>query len=438
LHVVADEGILSLLLHNQAVILKTHLRLGWMLLTCFLSASVQAAETQDVFKRFQNRIVQIRILEASSGSRVALGSGFSVSQDGEIITNYHVVSELVQKPKKYRAEIIYFDGHASPLRLLNFDAVHDLAVVAGDSSARHYFEMEAAPPPQGTRAYSIGTPLDLGFTIVEGTYNGLLKESQYERIHFTGSINPGMSGGPAILEDGRVIGINVATAGEQVSFLVPAKFAIMLLQQTRARESATPSLDKLATQLQQSQARFIGPLLEADFNTVSLGPYQLPSKIAPYLKCWGDTNPSKDDLFRHLSYACSTDDNIYISGSHIVRFLRFSHAYLSSDELGEQRFYNLYQTNFANSERYFPGSKENVTRFRCQTGFVEHGKLTMRTVLCLRSYRKLAGLHDAVLKVAVLDGSSEGVQSTLELGGVSYDNALRFARKYLESIAWKK
>lgn len=150
-----------------------------------MSMSVHAAETQDVFKRFQNRIVQIRILEASSGSRVALGSGFSVSRSGEIVTNYHVVSELVHKPAKYRAEIIYFDGHASPLKLLNFDAVHDLAIVAGDASAPVYFELDAAPLPQGTRAYSIGTPLDLGFTIVEGTYNGLLTDSQYERIHFT-------------------------------------------------------------------------------------------------------------------------------------------------------------------------------------------------------------------------------------------------------------
>src|SRR5512144_844901 len=90
------------------------------------AAPAHAAETQEVFKRFQNRVVQIRILETSSGSRVALGSGFSVSQTGDIVTNFHVISELVHKPEKYRAEIVYFDGHTEPLKLLNFDAVRDL------------------------------------------------------------------------------------------------------------------------------------------------------------------------------------------------------------------------------------------------------------------------------------------------------------------------
>ncbi len=402
-----------------------------------MSMSVHAAETQEVFKRFQNRIVQIRILEASSGSRVALGSGFSVSRNGEIVTNYHVISELVHKPAKYRAEIIYFDGHTAPLKLLDFDAVHDLALVAGDASTPVFFELYAAPLPQGTRAYSIGTPLDLGFTIVEGTYNGLLKESQYERIHFTGSINPGMSGGPAILDDGRVIGVNVATAGDQVSFLVPAKFVNALLQRPRPA-TAPPALEKLAGQLQQSQQAFMAELLARDLDKVALGPYLLPGKIAPYLKCWGNANPNKDDLFQRISYYCSADDDIYISGSHSIRFLRFSHDYISSEELGQRRFFNLYRQHFARDGEYIPGGKEDVTKFRCQTDFVKQADLTMRAVLCVRSYRKLPELYDAVLKVATLHDDNRGVVSTVELGGVSYANALLFARKYLENIAWKK
>ncbi|HET7833897.1 MAG TPA: hypothetical protein VFK88_13125, partial [Gallionella sp.] len=78
------------------------------------------------------------------------------------------------------------------------------------------------------------------------------------------------------------------------------------------------------------------------------------------------------------------------------------------------------------------------TKFRCQTDFVKQADLTMRAVLCLRSYRKLPELYDAVLKVATLRDDNRGVLSTVELGGVSYANALLFARKYLENIAWKK
>ena len=41
-------------------------------------------------------------------------------------------------------------------------------------------------------------------------YNGLVERSYNERIHFTGALNPGMSGGPAVTADGRVVGINVS------------------------------------------------------------------------------------------------------------------------------------------------------------------------------------------------------------------------------------
>ena len=64
--------------------------------------------------------------------------------------------------------------------------------------------------PKGERLFAMGNPLDLGFTIVEGTYNGLVDYSYNERIHFSGALNPGMSGGPTVTADGRIAGINVA------------------------------------------------------------------------------------------------------------------------------------------------------------------------------------------------------------------------------------
>ena len=408
-----------------------------LLVLLVLAMPAQAAQTQEVFKRFQDRIVQIRILESSSGSRVALGSGFSVSRDGEIVTNYHVVSELVQKPQQYRAEIVYFDGSTSPLKLLNFDVIRDLAIVSGKPTNAS-FDLYAPPLAQGTRVFSIGTPLDLGFTIVEGTYNGLLEKSQYEKIHFTGSINPGMSGGPTIMDDGRVIGVNVATAGNQVSFLVPAKFVIALLQQARSASSPQPTHATMAKQLLQNQQFFMDRLLKGNMESVTLGTFQLPGKIATYLKCWGNTNQDEDDQFQHLSHFCSSGDDLYISSSHRIRFINFRHDYFATKLLSERRFYKLYQRYFDDHDENFYAGKEDVTKFRCQTAFVSHADLTMRTVLCMRAYKKLPGLYDAVFKVATLGDDRRGVMTTLELGGVSYDNALRFTRNYLESISWKK
>src|SRR2546427_375476 len=75
------------------------------------------------------RVVQVRITSLASGSKASIGSGFVVAADGRIATNFHVVSEVVHHPERYRAELVRHDGSATPLNLLAVDVVHDLAIV---------------------------------------------------------------------------------------------------------------------------------------------------------------------------------------------------------------------------------------------------------------------------------------------------------------------
>ena len=90
------------------------------------------------------------------------------------------------------------DGRTYPVTVLAVDVVHDLAVARGDFPSTPRFDLQPVHIDQGMRLYSLGHPLELGLTIVEGTYNGLLEHTRYTRIHFTDPINPGMSGGPTI------------------------------------------------------------------------------------------------------------------------------------------------------------------------------------------------------------------------------------------------
>jgi serine protease Do len=86
----------------------------------------------------------------------------------------------------------------------------------------------------------MGNPLDVGFAVAEGSYNGPVERSFLATLFFGGSLSPGMSGGPALDEQGRLIGVNVAARrdGEQVSFLVPAEPVRALIERGRA---ASPS-----------------------------------------------------------------------------------------------------------------------------------------------------------------------------------------------------
>src|SRR5829696_4736637 len=182
-------------------------------------------------------LFQVRILTATGRSQAAAGSGFVVSRDGLAITNYHVVAKLVVDPSRYVAEAVSTAGERDDLTVLKIDVLHDLALVR-INKRRDWppLRISSRPLIQGERLYSLGNPLDLGFAISEGSFNGLISRPYYPQILFSGAINSGMSGGPAVDEAGDVIGVNVSKRldGEQISFLVPAEFVTTLIEQGKA------------------------------------------------------------------------------------------------------------------------------------------------------------------------------------------------------------
>ena len=76
-----------------------------------------------------------------------------------------------------------------------------------DYKAAKSFQLQQQTSVQGATVYSLGNPHDLGLIVVPGTYNGLQKHSFYPRIHFTGAVNAGMSGGPTVDAAGKVVGV---------------------------------------------------------------------------------------------------------------------------------------------------------------------------------------------------------------------------------------
>jgi len=404
------------------------------------TATALAVQADEIFERYGGLVVQVRIIDRASGEKAALGSGFFADPDGYLVTNYHVVSDVVQHPDQYLAEMVDEEGAASPLKLLNLDVVHDLAILKSDHPTREAFPFATQSLAKGTRVFSLGNPYDLGSSIVEGTYNGLLENSLYEKIHFTGAINSGMSGGPAILGTGQVVGVNVSTSGDEVSFLVPAKYAARLLHETRAPsfKEHEDFVEVLRTQLLANQETMMKKILGEKFERVSLGEYRLPGKIAPFFNCWGSSTRKKEFPYEIVTHECSTEDEIFLDAEHSAGSINYEHSLISSSELNALQFFSLYESNFADDYSFVDGSTEQVSRYACSTDFVGSQQSNFKVAFCVRAYKKLRGLYDAVLKVASLNSNRDGVQSTLVLSGVSFENAERFARRYLESIAWRE
>jgi serine protease Do len=408
-----------------------------LLLLTSLGAGAETAET--IFAAGKDRIVQVRLIDQAGNAKNALGSGFVIADGGRIISNYHVVSGLVNHPGRFRAEYLAQNGEIGKLALLDIDVVHDLALLRADGFAPAPFSLRAEAPAMGVRLYSLGNPLDLGLTIVEGTYNGLLKKSLYERIHFTGSINPGMSGGPTLDADGNVVGVNVATAGNQVSFLVPAKYVAQLLAHGGNEPMDAEKFGAtVARQLLANQDRYIGSLLGSAFATSELDGYRVPGQIADYVNCWGHTDREPRRLYRSVSYSCSTDENIFLSEELNSGAIQFSHRLWSTDDLGAVHFFHLLQNAGNGDAPSFGGSEETMGNFQCQSGFVEHAGLASKVIYCLRRYRQFDGLYDVYQQILTLRDNHQLLQSSLMLSGVSAANAAAFAQRYTEDIAWMR
>ncbi len=400
-----------------------------------LAAQGGGPDAAEVYRRFAPRVVKIQSVEKSSGAKSAIGSGFFVSPEGHIVTNYHVISELVNLPDRYRVEVIDGSDSTRAVEVLAIDVVHDLAVLKVSGANDPWFELAPVAVDRGTRLYSMGHPHDLGLSIVEGTYNGLLEHTLYPKIHFTGSINPGMSGGPAVTATGAVVGVNVSTAGEGISFLVPVDRVIALVAEARRPDYHRPDslLATVAQQMLSYQDLYLAKLFADSTPTIVLGGYRVPTRPAAFFKCWGDASHGSTRPYEMITHQCSTDDYIFISGDQWSGVLELKHTVLSTDELNRFRFYSLLTGEFTREGLSYQG-RDVVTPQRCAVGNVRQGSLTLKTVFCTRRYRRLPGLYDAFFKAATLGDPHRGLITTLTLSGVTFENARRVIERYLASI----
>ncbi len=409
----------------------------FIILLSLLLANTGFTSTQDVFKEFKNRLLQVRIIDKSTDAKSTIGSGFYINNAGFIITNYHVIERIIYRPKQYRIEIGTSDGQSIPANLVNIDVIHDLALLninlKDDKLTTPYLKLLSSKTKKGKRIYSLGNPHDLGMTIVEGTYNGFTDDTVHERILLTSSINPGMSGGPSITSEGKVIGVNVATAGNQIGFLVPAKYVASLLKKRIASKNL---LKDVTEQLLDNQNEYMKQINSAPVKTNHLAKYTVPDKLTSYITCWGDSTDHDDLPYQSSSRSCSTKNNIYISRGFETGEIHYTHHYIHSSKMNRYQFHSLLQQFYSAPEHSFSGRKEDMTEFRCKTNFVNNNDILFKTTLCLRTYKKLVGLYDVILHAITLNSDDNSLQTTLSMSGINYENAITFTHSYLEAFKW--
>ena len=392
-----------------------------------------------VYEQARSQLVQIRTVLKGRASQTSVGSGFFVTADGHIVTNFHVVSQAALKPERHDLVYVTADGREAPLTILQIDVLHDLALLkAGDAATRRFDALPLRPASralaQGERIYSLGNPLDVGFAVMEGNYNGLVRRSFYPQIFFGGALSGGMSGGPALDQDGQVIGVNVARRvdGEQVSFLVPASFVGALLLRGRdAPPLKTPAYPELTTQLMGHQAELTDRFVAQGWKPQTHPRYRVPVPADEFMRCWGGSEVSRTGGLDLERSDCVMDTHIF-AGEFNTGAISVRHESYDGSKLGALRFAARHAQSFRN-ESFTRLRGELQTKPQCQEDFVDRAGLVLRAVVCLRAYKKLPQLYDLSVLVATLDQPSSGVQGRFDAQGVSFASAQRLARHYLQA-----
>ncbi|MFB3059711.1 MAG: S1C family serine protease [Gammaproteobacteria bacterium] len=397
-----------------------------------------ALESKRIYQMHENSVFQIRVLNRETGKKTSIGSGFIVGNGRQIATNFHVINKIILEPDLFYVTYLTKNGREGELKLLALDVVHDLALLVSDESLGQAIATGDLPP-KGAPVFAMGNPLDLGLSLAVGTNGGILNQTDDSRILFSGSLNPGMSGGPTFNEDGEAIGINVATARNNISFIVPSKFLNKLITSSKnivIGSSASLKIE-VTEQLLAYEKNYIEGLLNETWPTIQLRQLTLPGTISPTVRCWDNSAKlNANALFKRYQIRCANKNHVYLDDANkFVGELIYEYYWLESDQLDTVRFHNLYQKlNKDQIENNL--SQEEVSNFNCNTWFVEVSAEEFKVNLCRREYVEYAGLSDLLFTAALTGHDNQGFFITFIMTGTDFNATLPLVKKFLENVVW--
>lgn len=250
------------------------------------TVSAETASANEIYELGCRQTVGIAIANSNSNifgqvsTSAVNGTGFIITADGYIMTNYHVI-ESAQR-SNYTVSALFKDGTSYEAKIIGFDADNDVAVLKIEAS-------ELTPATIGNSddiavgdsVFAIGNPLgELDFSMTSGRVSALDRSIVTDRntaainmFQFDAAINSGNSGGPVYNESGEVIGIATAKVGssgvEGLGFAIPIN-------------DAAEIANELITKGYVSGKAYMGVNIDSRYTSVYAQYYDMPEGAYVY------------------------------------------------------------------------------------------------------------------------------------------------------------
>ena len=199
----------------------------------------------EVYAATVNSVVSINVT-GSSGTNffgqtvetASSGSGFILTKDGYIVTNYHVVKDA------NTVKVTLYNGDTYDAKYIGGDEDYDIAVIKIEATDLQAVTLgDSDKLNVGDHVLAIGNPLgELTFSMSEGIASSVNRAinvdgTPFNMIQVTASINPGNSGGPLLNSYGEVVGIVSAKYSsyssesvEGLGFAIPINDVVAMIE----------------------------------------------------------------------------------------------------------------------------------------------------------------------------------------------------------------
>ena len=216
-----------------------------------VSGTVAAGDALTASQVYARNVHSVVLIESTivsevmgqTATGVASGSGFIMSEDGYVVTNFHVVEGASS------VNVVLYDGKSLPAQLVGYDSTNDIALLKVEANGLSPVVLGSSDDLiVGDQVVAIGNPLgELTSTLTVGYVSAKERTVSTDgtvmnMIQTDAAINSGNSGGPLFNMKGEVVGITTAkysgssSSGasiEGIGFAIPMDDVLEELQELR-------------------------------------------------------------------------------------------------------------------------------------------------------------------------------------------------------------
>ncbi|MCF0120682.1 MAG: trypsin-like peptidase domain-containing protein [Oscillospiraceae bacterium] len=307
---------------------------------------------EDLYQMACDQVVGIRTsitttnIFGQTTSGAVSGSGFIISNDGYIVTNYHVIE--YSATYGYELTVLLHDGSSYAAKIVGYEADNDIAVIKIDATGLSAVRFGSSENVSvGTTVYAIGNALgELEYTMTSGIVSALDRvitttdsttntSQSINMFQIDAAINSGNSGGPVYNSKGEVIGIVTAkyksTGVEGLGFAIPIDDAVEIISDLIENGYVTgkPYFGITVDSITASYAQYYGLVEGALIRSVTKGSCAANAGLEPgdIITKLGDTEiKSKNELLaakKDFKAGDTTEIVVYRNGEYLTFVITF-------------------------------------------------------------------------------------------------------------------